>query len=194
MPLAQFDARLWRSGCPRYSAVLLLAAGGFGWLVMGPAAAQEAAGAISELRLSSAVPGELSVGWEPPSAAPVDYRVDWARSDEEFRSYTVDENHLYPAGTVSGVRSGGLLAGVEYQVRVRARYGGWSGPWSEARRTVSGEPVAAVRSQTPAAPGAPTVTAAAATATTLTVNWSAPGGRRLADQFVRAALYRERGL
>ena len=45
-----------------------------------------------------------------------------------------DEGHLYPAGTVSGVSISGLLAGVEYQVRVRARYGGWSGPWSEARR------------------------------------------------------------
>ena len=149
--------------------------------------AQEASGAISELRLSSAVPGELAVGWEPPSAAPVDYRVDWARSDEEFRSYTVDEGHLYPAGTVSGVSISGLLAGVEYQVRVRARYGGWSGPWSEARLTVSGEPDAAVRSQTPTAPGAPTVTAAAASATTLTINWSAPadGGSPISSYELR---------
>ena len=149
--------------------------------------AQEASGAISELRLSSAVPGELAVGWEPPSPAPVDYRVDWARSDEEFRSYTVDEGHLYPAGTVSGVSISGLLAGVEYQVRVRARYGGWSGPWSEARLTVTGEPGAAVRSQTPTAPGAPTVTAAAASATTLTINWSAPadGGSPISSYELR---------
>ena len=149
--------------------------------------AQEASGAISELRLSSAVPGELAVGWEPPTPAPVDYRVDWARSDEEFRSYTVDEGHLYPAGTVSGVSISGLLAGVEYQVRVRARYGGWSGPWSEARLTVSGEPDAAVRSQTPTAPGAPTVTAAAASATTLTINWSAPadGGSPISSYELR---------
>ena len=151
--------------------------------------AQEPSGAISELRLSSAVPGELAVGWEPPSPAPVDYRVDWARSDEEFRSYTVDEGHLYPAGTVSGVSIGGLLAGVEYQVRVRARYGGWSGPWSEARLTVSGAPRAdaAVRSETPTAPGAPTVTAAAATATTLTINWSAPadGGSPISSYELR---------
>ena len=149
--------------------------------------AQEASGAISELRLSSAVPGELAVGWEPPSPAPVDYRVDWARSDEEFRSYTVDEGHLYPAGTVSGVSISGLLAGVEYQVRVRARYGGWSGPWSEARLTVSGEPGAAVRSQTPTAPGSPTVTAAAASATTLTINWSAPadGGSPISSYELR---------
>ena len=149
--------------------------------------AQEASGAISELRLSSAVPGELAVDWEPPSPAPVDYRVDWARSDEEFRSYTVDEGHLYPAGTVSGVSISGLLAGVEYRVRVRARYGGWSGPWSEARLTVSGEPGAAVRSQTPTAPGAPTVTAAAASATTLTINWSAPadGGSPISSYELR---------
>ncbi len=185
--------RRWAAGLRRrgFSGLLLglilLAAGGFGWFVMAPVAAQDGAGAISELRLSSAVPGELAVGWQPPSLAPVDYRVDWARSDEEFRSYTVDENHLYPAGTVSGVTIMDLVAGVEYQVRVRARYGGWSGPWSEARLTVSGEPVAAVRSQTPTAPGAPTVTAAAATATTLTVNWSAPadGGSPISSYELR---------
>ncbi len=182
--------RRWAAGLRRrgFSGLLLglilLAAGGFGWFVMAPVAAQDGAGAISELRLSSAVPGELAVGWQPPSLAPVDYRVDWARSDEEFRSYTVDENHLYPAGTVSGVSIMDLVAGVEYQVRVRARYGGWSGPWSEARLTVSGEPVAAVRPQTP---GAPTVTAASATATTLTINWSAPadGGSPISSYELR---------
>ena len=154
--------------------LLWLAAAAVLWVCIAPVQAQPATGAISGLRLSSDAPGELAVGWEPPSMAPVDYRVDWARSDEEFRSYTVDENHLYPAGTVSGVRISDLLAGVEYQVRVRARYGGWSGPWSEARLTVSGEPAAAVRSQTPTAPGAPTVSAASATTTTLTISWNAP--------------------
>ena len=159
--------------------------------------AQEASGAISELRLSSAVPGELAVGWEPPSPAPVDYRVDWARSDEEFRSYTVDEGHLYPAGTVSGVSISGLLAGVEYQVRVRARYGGWSGPWSEAQSDCERRSL----------PCAVTVRLADADGAGLANRHGCrclgdhpddqlerAGGRRLADQFVRAALYRERGL
>ena len=136
--------------------------------------AQEASGAISELRLSSAVPGELAVGWEPPSAAPVDYRVDWARSDEEFRSYTVDEGHLYPAGTVSGVSISGLAPGVEYKVRVRARYAGWSGPWSEASLTVSAEPTVAVTVGSQTVLGSPTVADASAATTTLTIHWSAP--------------------
>ena len=183
------SAPRWRNrrAPPLLRPLLWLTAAAVLWACIAPVQAQPATGAISGLRLSSDAPGELAVGWQPPSLAPVDYRVDWARSDEEFRSYTVDENHLYPAGTVSGVSIMDLVAGVEYQVRVRARYGGWSGPWSEARLTVSGEPVAAVRSQTPTAPGAPTVTAASATATTLTMSWSAPadGGSPISSYELR---------
>ena len=68
--------------------------------------AQEASGAISGFGLSNDVSGELAVAWDMPSPAPTDYRVDWARSDEEFRSYKVDEGHLYPQGTVTRVSPG----------------------------------------------------------------------------------------
>ena len=156
--------------------LLWLAAAAVLWACIAPVQAQPATGAISGLRLSSDAPGELAVAWELPTPAPADYRVDWARSDEEFRSYTVDENHRYPPGTASAVRISGLAAGVEYKVRVRARYAGWSGPWSEASLTVSAERSAAVtvRAQTQTAPDSPTVSDASATTTTLTINWNAP--------------------
>ena len=174
----QRSAPRWRNrrAPPLLWPLLWLAAAAVLWVCIAPVQAQPATGAISGLRLSSDAPGELAVAWELPTPAPADYRVDWARSDEEFRSYTVDENHRYPPGTASAVRISGLAAGVEYKVRVRARYAGWSGPWSEASLTVSAEPSAAVtvRAQTQTAPGAPTVSAASATATTLTINWNAP--------------------
>ena len=90
--------------------------------------AQEASGAISGFGLSNDVPGELAVAWDMPSPAPTDYRVDWARSDAEFRSYKVDEGHLYPRGTVTRVSISGLAPGVEYKVRVRARYAAGAAP------------------------------------------------------------------
>ena len=136
--------------------------------------AQDASGAISGFGLSSDVPGELAVAWDMPSPAPTDYRVDWARSDEEFRSYKVDEGHLYPQGTVTRVSISGLAPGVEYKVRVRARYAGWSGPWSEASLTVSAEPTVAVTVGSQTALGSPTVADASAATTTLTIHWSAP--------------------
>ena len=149
--------------------------------------AQEASGAISGFGLSNDVPGELAVAWDMPSPAPTDYRVDWARPDAEFRSYKVDEGHLYPRGTVTRVSISGLAPGVEYKVRVRARYAGWSGPWSEASLTVSAEPTVAVTVGSQTAPGSPTVADASAATTTLTISWSAPadGGSPISSYELR---------
>ena len=149
--------------------------------------AQEASGAISGFGLSNDVSGELAVAWDMPSPAPTDYRVDWARSDEEFRSYKVDEGHLYPQGTVTRVSISGLVPGVEYKVRVRARYAGWSGPWSEASLTVSAEPTVAVTVGSQTALGSPTVADASAATTTLTISWSAPadGGSPISSYELR---------
>ena len=149
--------------------------------------AQEASGAISGFGLSNDVPGELAVAWDMPSPAPTDYRVDWARSDAEFRSYKVDEGHLYPQGTVTRVSISGLVPGVEYKVRVRARYAGWSGPWSEASLTVSAEPTVAVTVGSQTALGSPTVADASAATTTLTISWSAPadGGSPISSYELR---------
>ena len=68
-----------------------------------PTAAQEANGAITGLTLSSDTPRTLVVSWDIPSPAPSDYRVDWAKSGENYQSYTVSEGHIYPEGTATTV-------------------------------------------------------------------------------------------
>ena len=105
-------------------------------------------GAITGLTLSSDSPGTLEVSWDMPSPHPTDYRVDWAKSGENYQSYTVDEGHVYPEGTATTVTITGLEAGQEYKVRMRARYrhgdhedSPWSGPWADdATLRVAGQP------------------------------------------------------
>ena len=128
-------------------ATLLLAAAIFGGLVIAVAQAQDADGAITGLTLSSDTPGELVVSWDTPSPEPTDYRVDWAKSGESYQSYTVDEGHVYPAGSATTVAITGLEAGAEYKVRMRARYHDgehadrpWSGPWAEAAPVMVARP------------------------------------------------------
>ena len=118
--------------------VILLAAVTFGGVFMSVVQAQDAGGAITGLTLSSDAPGELVVSWDMPSPTPTDYRVDWAKSGEDYRSWKVDEGHVYPAGTATTVTVTGLEPGVEYKLRMRARYhkgehksSPWSGPWSD---------------------------------------------------------------
>ena len=97
--------------------------------------------------MSSNSPGTLTVSWDTPSPTPTDYRVDWAKSSESYRSYKVDEGHVYPEGSLTTVTITDLEAGTEYKVRMRARYNQgehadspWSGPWQEASLAVAAEP------------------------------------------------------
>ena len=88
---------------------------------------------MSDPTLTSDTPGAIVVSWEIPSPEPSDYRIDWAKSGEDYTSWRVDEGHVYPAGTETTVTIEGLEAGVEYKVRMRARYHAgdpWSGPWT----------------------------------------------------------------
>ena len=108
---------------------------------------EPAAGAITGLTLASDTPETLEVSWDTPSSDPTDYRVDWAKSGENYQSYKVDEGHAYPAGTATAVTITGLEAGAEYKARIRARYhdgehadSPWSGPWAEASLRVAAEP------------------------------------------------------
>ena len=103
----------------------------------GAAQAQETQGVMSAPTLTSDTAGTIVISWETPSPAPSDYRIDYAKSGEDYTSWTADEGHVYPAGTQKSVSVNGLDAGVEYKVRMRARYNTgdhaenpWSGPWT----------------------------------------------------------------
>ena len=127
-------------------AVLLLAAVAFGG-VFAVAQAQAANGAMTGVTLTSDTPGTLTVSWEAASPTPTDYRVDWAKSDEDFQSWKVDEGHKYPAPTATTATIADLEHDTEYKIRMRARYyrgehedAPWGGPWAKATITVAGEP------------------------------------------------------
>ena len=131
-------------------AIILLAATATSGLYMGTVQAQSSRGAITGLTLTSDAPGTLTVSWEAASPTPTDYRVDWAKSDEDYQSWKVDEGHLYPAETATAATITDLDHDTEYKVRVRARYyrgehegKSWGGPWAADTITVAGEPAEA---------------------------------------------------
>ena len=109
--------------------------------------AQISRGAITGLTLSSDTPGTLTLSWDAASPTPTDYRVDWAKSDEDYQSWKVDEGHKYRARTATSVTIADLDHDTEYRVRIRARYyrgeheaNPWGGPWAEATLQVKGNP------------------------------------------------------
>ena len=131
-------------------AALVLAVATSG-VVPAVATAQQDDGSISALTLTSDSPGVLDVSWEAPTgAAPTDYRVNWARSGEGYPSWTDDTANHQPTTTSQQLTD--LDEGVEYKVRVRARYYDgaraktpWSGPWAEATRQIATQPVVPVQ-------------------------------------------------
>ena len=101
--------------------------------------------AISGLTLTSDTPGELAITWDIPANTPGGYCVSWAKAGESFQSQGNDECNAHPA--VPALTVTGLEPGVEYQVRVRARFDQdtsdpRSGPWLQATQTVLRESVA----------------------------------------------------
>ena len=107
----------------------------------------ESHGAITGLTLTSDAPGTLTVSWDAASPTPTDYRVDWAKSDEDYQSWKVDDGHKYPAPTATTVTIADLEHDTEYKIRMRARYyrgehegKSWGGPWATETITVAGEP------------------------------------------------------
>ena len=114
------------------AALTALAAATFGGVQ-----AQETQGEMSAPTLSSDTAGTIVISWETHRPAPSDYRIDYAKSGEDYTSWTVDEGHVYPAGTQKSATVTGLDPGAEYKVRMRARYNAgdyaenpWSGPWT----------------------------------------------------------------
>ena len=111
------------------------------------AEAQGNPGAVANLQLSSTSAGELTVSWDAASPTPTDYRIDWAKSGEDYKSWTVDEGHKYPDPSATTATITDLDHDTEYKIRMRARYykgehmgKSWGGPWATATITVAGEP------------------------------------------------------
>ena len=111
------------------------------------AEAQGNSGAIANLQLTSTTAGTLTVSWDAASPVPTDYRVDWAKSGEDYKSWTVDDGHVYAAETATTTTITDLDHDTEYKIRMRARYyrgehegKSWGGPWATATITVAGEP------------------------------------------------------
>ena len=95
----------------------------------------ESHGAITGLTLTSDAPGALTASWDAASPTPTDYRVDWAKSDEDYQSWKVDDGHVYPADTATTATIADLEHDTEYKIRMRARYyrgehegKSWGGP------------------------------------------------------------------
>ena len=129
-----------------FIAVMLLAAAVTSGLYIASVQA-ESHGAITGLILTSDAPGTLTVSWDAASPTPTDYRVDWAKSDEDYQSWKVDDGHVYPAETDTTATIADLEHDTEYKIRMRTRYyrgehegKSWGGPWATATITVAGEP------------------------------------------------------
>ena len=130
-----------------FLAAVLLAAVTFSTFYFSSAQAQANKGAITGLTLTSDAPGTLTVSWDTASPTPTDYRVDWAKSTEGYKSWKVDEGHVYPTPDATTTTITDLSHDTEYKVRMRARYykgehlgKSWGGPWATATITVAGEP------------------------------------------------------
>ena len=130
-----------------FLAAILLAAVTISTFYFSRAQAQGDDGAITGLTLTSDAPGTLTVSWDTASPTPTDYRVDWAKSTEGYKSWKVDEGHVYPTPDDTTATITDLGHDTEYKIRMRARYykgehkgKSWGGPWATATITVAGEP------------------------------------------------------
>ena len=130
-----------------FLAAILLAAVTISTFYFSSAQAQGDDGAITGLTLTSDAPGTLTVSWDTASPTPTDYRVDWAKSTEDYKSWKVDDGHVYPTPDATTTTITDLSHDTEYKIRMRARYykgehmgKSWGGPWGTATITVAGEP------------------------------------------------------
>ena len=85
---------------------------------------------VYRLTLSSTESGVIEAIWDAPGNTPADYRISWAKTGESFRTWTDLTGNAFPTGTSHTIS--GLEDGEEYTVKVRARYDGSAGPWSDA--------------------------------------------------------------
>ena len=115
-------------------------------------------GTIGGLALSSLSPGTLTLLWIPADPAPTEYQINWAKAAETYPDLAASEGVTATTGTAFTIT--GLDRGVEYKVRVRARYyegnyasDPWNGEWIDNVHLVSGDsannPIAATPTPTP---------------------------------------------
>ena len=93
---------------------------------------------IGTITLISSQSGTIQASWEAPSQTPADYRISWAKADENFPTWSDLSGNAFP--TTASHTITGLDGGEQYKVMVRARYNnGFSGDWSgQATITVIG--------------------------------------------------------
>ena len=80
--------------------------------------------------------GAYDVSWPVPSEYPVDYRINWAADSGDYPTWTDLSGNAFP--TVNAYTITGLAVDVCYKVRVRARYGGSAGDWTEVKGKING--------------------------------------------------------
>ena len=51
---------------------------------------------VSGIRIDNSVPGQLTVRWNAPDAAPRDYRIRWAKSGQNFLTWTDLSGNAFP--------------------------------------------------------------------------------------------------
>ena len=152
---------LWRSVSLAVLLVVTLSLG-----VVSQAQAQSADKEISGLTLRSDSPGTLAISWDAPGTAPYGYRVNWAKSSENFPSWRLNAGNAYPSS--NSLTLTGLVEGETYKVRVRARYDDGQGAWSATvTKTVKSTP-----GENFPATGAPTISGEAEVGRTLTAGTS----------------------
>ena len=105
-------------------------------------------GAIGSATAAANDPQTLVITWEKPADPhdnPTDYRVNWARSEDDYPSYTEEQGNAHPTGATQTLQ--GLDHDTEYKIRIRARYSPndqydehWSGPWIELTSRTMSEP------------------------------------------------------
>ena len=105
-----------------FLAAILLAAVAISTFYFSSAQAQGDDGAITGLTLTSTTAGTLTVSWDAASPTPTDYRIDWAKSTEDYQSWKVDDGHVYTAETATTTTITDLSHDTEYKIRMRARY------------------------------------------------------------------------
>ena len=146
-------------------------------LALGSFTAQaQSQGALPNLQVSSASPGELTITWDSPNPVPADYRLRWAEESLDFLSYSApneaNRGSEYPEPQDTSITLTDLSKGSTFKIQIRTRYetggdndGPWSGPWTdEFTQRVNDDP-----------PAAPTgLTTSQVAHDSVTLSWTTP--------------------